>query len=116
MLRLVARTQALGDLAESEGKKRIEPIRRSVGPRRPCVKVHYFFYCVLPDGGLVFSTSDKAHVPTSLYDSSPYMYSQVPSNERHILYTEHQSTGKHLEGHLRFLRALQAQTAIRILA
>lgn len=64
MLRLVARIQALGDLAESEGKKDLNPKEESqLDPEGHVVKVYYFFYLVLSVGGLlVFSTLGKANV------------------------------------------------------
>lgn len=73
------------------------------------VKVYYFFYLILPGDGLpVFSMSNKINVHKGEpYDSSPYMSYPLPGNERHILYIDPQSPGKHLEDPLRLLRAFQ---------
>ena len=74
------------------------------------VKIYYFLYCVLSSGGLlVFSTSGKANVHKRelSYMRAPLIrHILVLSNERHILYTDPQSTGRHPEGPLRLLRAL----------
>lgn len=73
------------------------------------VKVYYFFYLVLSVGGLlVFSTLGKANVHKG---EPPYTtahlirHTLVPSNERHIVYIDPHSTGRHLEGPLRLPRA-----------
>lgn len=74
------------------------------------LKIYYFLYCVLSSGGLfVFSTSGKANVHKGelLYMRAHLIcHILVLSNERHILYTDPQSTGRHPEGPLRLLRAL----------
>lgn len=74
------------------------------------LKIYYFLYCVPSSGGLfVFSTSGKANVHKGelLYMRTHLIcHILVLSNERHILYTDPQSTGRHPEGPLRLLRAL----------